>query len=543
MMTRNKRLLYVGVSFIALLLLFGCSANKSVSDTSVRPDMQETGYISDVTFEKMTGKERLTIFLSAIPGYTVSRESETVLMINLEDTFVPDSLRKNHGEGMLTNLRYCSFAPQTAKKGKEAVATISLNEMVPYRVTKQEDSIVVTFDVSALASRSSDSAFDSSTIAMATRLAEEALAEEGETVDQDEIVKYRGQKISLSFQDANIKSVFRSISEVSGYNIVAGPGVDQKVTVFMKDVPWDQALDTILEINGLGKKTTASVITVLPLEELQKAEEAQLKKDVAQGKLQQISIEAKIVEVSTSFTQQLGIRWGYGYQNTWNGRDYGILMGTSATGEVATLPGNVGLTNSNIAVNFPGVDAASVTTPGIGLIVGADKFVLDAKLEALELTGDGKIISSPKVTTLDNVKATIKQGQEIPYVVVDDEGNRTIEFKDAALLLEVKPTITPEGKISMEIKASNDYPDWSNANVNKENPPINTNSVVSTVLVNNSDTLVVGGVFKLDDQSVTEGIPGLSNMPMVGWLFKVKTVVQTKRELLIFVTPRIIRDM
>ncbi len=543
MMTRNKRLLYAGVSFIALLLLFGCSAHRSVPDTAVRPHTQETGYISDVTFEKMAGKERLTIFLSEIPGYTVSRESETVLMINLEDTFVPDSLRKNHGEGMLDNVRYCSFSPQAAECGKGAVATISLNEMAPYRVTKNEDSIVVTFDVSALASRSPDSAFDSSTIAMATKLAKEALTEEGAAGDQDEIVKYSGQKISLSFQDANIKSVFRSISEVSGYNIVAGPGVDQKVTVFMKDVPWDQALDTILEINGLGKKTTASVITVLPLEELQKAEEAQLKKDVAQGKLQQISIEAKIVEVSTSFTQQLGIRWGYGYQNTWGGRDYGILMGSSAMGEVTTLPGNVGLTNSNIAVNFPGVASDAVSTPGIGLIVGADKFVLDAKLEALAMTGDGKIISSPKVTTLDNVKATIKQGQEIPYVVVDDEGNRTIEFKDAALLLEVKPTITPEGKISMEIKASNDYPDWSNANVNKENPPINTNSVVSTVLVNNSDTLVVGGVFKLDDQSITEGVPGLSNMPVVGWLFKVKTVVQTKRELLIFVTPRIIRDI
>jgi len=184
----------------------------------------------------------------------------------------------------------------------------------------------------------------------------------------------------------------------------------------------------------------------------------------------------------------------------------------------------------------------STVGPGLGVVMGSDKFILDAKLSALENSGDGRTISSPKVTTIDNVKATIKQGEEIPYVVKDDDGTNSVEFKDAALLLEVTPRITPDGKISMEVLATNDEADFSKTNVTGENPPITTSSVESTVIVNDGDTIVVGGIHKTDKTENINGIPWLKDMPYLGWFFKYKTIRENKREILIFVTPRIIKE-
>jgi type IV pilus assembly protein PilQ len=208
--------------------------------------------------------------------------------------------------------------------------------------------------------------------------------------------------------------------------------------------------------------------------------------------------------------------------------------------EIASLPGGIGLTSSNVAVNFP--SSTSAVGPGLGVVMGSSKYILDAKLSALEDTGEGRIISSPRVTTIDNVKATIKQGEEIPYVVKDDDGSNSVEFKDAALLLEVTPKITPDGKISMEVVANNDYADYSRTNTSGENPPIVTSSVESSIIVNDGDTIVVGGIHKTDKIERVDGVPWLRDVPYVGWLFKYTTRSENKREILIFVTPRIIKE-
>ena len=339
--------------------------------------------------------------------------------------------------------------------------------------------------------------------------------------------------------------MFRLISEISGLSIIAGPDVKAEVTVHMKQVPWDQALDAVLEINGLGKKQSGKVVTVLPLEELKKATEEQKAKDVAQGRLKQISIEAKIVEVTTTFAQELGIRWGAGFSkgNFAMGLGSGS-SGTGASGTTTLIPGTgIGLTGSNVAVNFPSATAAA--GPAIGLLFGTSKMILDAKLSALETSGDGKIISSPKVTTLDSVKATIKQGEEIPYTVIDADGNATTEFKEAVLKLEVTPRITHEGRISIVVDASNDYADWETdptTGLRADIPPINTSSVESTVVVRDGDTIVIGGVYKMTASETMSGVPWLSKIPVLGWLFKYKTVSNDKRELLIFVTPKIVTE-
>jgi type IV pilus assembly protein PilQ len=323
----------------------------------------------------------------------------------------------------------------------------------------------------------------------------------------------------------------------------------------MKNVPWDQALDTILDTNGLVMKQMGDVITVMTLEKVQKDEamrkageearreaekihkEAEQKLLVEKGKLRQISIEAKIVEVMTSFSRNLGIYWGAGYQGHWNNANFGILGGTNPEiSGVTSLPTGVGLTGSSLAVNFP----TSIAAPSIGMVIGGTQAVLDAQLAALETTGKGKIISSPKVITLDGINAIIKQGEEIPYKKLDESGNTTIEFKEAVLKLDVVPTITPDDRISMKVNAQNDYADW--AKQIEGNPPIVTSAVESKIVVIDGDTIVVGGIYKMTETKNTSGVPWFSKIPILGWLFKYETKTREKREILIFITPRIVGE-
>lgn len=217
-----------------------------------------------------------------------------------------------------------------------------------------------------------------------------------------------------------------------------------------------------------------------------------------------------------------------------------MMVGNSGagTGKTVTSIGGIGVTGSGAAVNFP--SSTVVATPAIGLIMGASNFILDASLQALETTGEGKIISSPKVTTLDGVEANIGQGEEIPYITTDKDGNRSVEMKDAKLELIVTPTITPDGRISLKIEASNKYADWNKTNVSNENPPLVASNVNSKVVIDNGGTIVVGGIFKTTVSEGLSGVPFLSKIPILGWLFKYKTITKEKRELLIFVTPRIV---
>ncbi|MBN2397942.1 MAG: secretin and TonB N-terminal domain-containing protein [Deltaproteobacteria bacterium] len=533
---------FVRFFMLGLLLLSGCAAVGDGPSGGTLPALEQPGEhvtgpsIKEVMLAKVGGRERVSILLSEAADFDVSRESDTVLSVTLKGVFLPAGMKREHtGEG-LNIIEKVSLSRWVAEGNPSAGARIFLERMTPYRYRKDGPRVIVDFDVSALSyGRQSDrgpvTAMDRKD--KAARAGGEPRSErEGE---------YTGEEISLDFQDADIKSVFRLISEVSGFNIIAGPNVKAEVTVHMEKVPWDQALDALLEINGLGQKQSGRVITVLPLEELKRAEEEQKEKDVAEGRLRQISIEAKIVEVSTTFAQELGVRWGAGLK----AGDFAMGIGSASSGTVTAIPGGsgIGLTGSNVAVNFP--SATTVAAPAIGLLYGTSRMILNAKLAALETTGDGKIISSPKVTTLDSVTATIKQGEEIPYTVTDSDGNTSTEFKEATLKLEVTPIITPEGKISIKVNASNDYADWETdpaTGLRVETPPINTSSVESTVVVRDGDTIVIGGVYKMTETDSVSGVPFLSRIPILGWLFKYKTVSNEKRELLIFVTPTIVSE-
>ncbi|MCK9274443.1 MAG: secretin and TonB N-terminal domain-containing protein [Syntrophales bacterium] len=506
--------------------------------------------VKEITFQRLEGKEKMTVrFAGTVPEVILSRKSEKILVMRLKNTNVSSKAANRYESGALSNIKNVTL--NFSKDGAEGSfldLDIVLENMVPYRIHKVEDSIAAIFDTASLVQYSGPASqpviletVDTQSEIKEKVNTQEYLEKEAKTLLEEESSRYAGEKMSICCQDAPIESVFRLISEISGYNIVSGADVNQRVTLNVKKVPWDQILETLLEVQGLGMKKKDRVITVLPLEKLNEAKAEELKKNVLEGRIKQISIEAKIVEVSTTFSRELGVKWGYGYLDTWKSRDIGFLIGNSAPSaytDVATLPSGIGITDSNIAVNFPSSIAAAA--PALGIISGTSKYILDAKLEALEVQGQGKIISSPKVTTVDNVKATIGQGEEIPYVSRDDEGNPEVEMKDAKLELTVTPKITSEGKVSMIIQASNKYADWQKTNTNNENPPLVASNVDSTVIVNDGDTIVIGGIYKSTETDAESGVPWLMKIPVLGWLFKEQTIVKDQRELLIFITPRIL---
>lgn len=567
-----KKKFLISLSFlVCLVFLFGCVTTKSgrLQPKAGAGDENENtgnmgkagiqtaneGCLEKIIFDKVKGEEILTLCVSRLSGFNVERISEETLMIKLANMLVPVELIRRFSEDSSRVIDHALPLQKTIEGERWVYLKIALKKIVPYSVKEGEKKIVVTFDVSAIprsfptvvkevsAGKKDDIREKTATPAKFSYLTRKPLQEKKEE-KTGASKEYTGEKITLDFQDADIKDVLRLISEVSNFNIVTAPDVKGNVSINMKKVPWDQSLDTILEANSLSKKVSGNVITIFTLatvnkmdEDRRKAEETQRKKDAAEGKLSQISIEAKIVEATTTFARDLGVQWGVGYKGHWNNADFGILGGTNPSGGVTSLPSGIGLTGDRLAVNFP----IAVDAPSIGVAIGGSHAILDAQLRALEDTGKGKIISSPKVTTLDNVKATIEQGEEIPYVKTEEGGaTPTVEFKKAVLKLEVTPAITPDGRISMKIDAHNDYADWSKQV--QENPPIVTNSVNSTVVVKDGDTIVVGGIYKSSELESTSGVPWLSRIPVLGWLFKTEHKTRGKREILIFITPRIVGE-
>lgn len=547
------------ISFCGLLVA-GCAtmnAGPASSDPATapadaaaaakNPAEANVGYVEKIAFDKTADKERVIISASKLMGYTASRDSARTLVITFDKMYVPDDLKTKIPEGSFKVIEGV-YSSQT-KSGERPVTAVKivLKDAVPHLVREEGNQLIVDVDIANMPQSPS-----------MTKEVDKIRATQPEPkareikVEKKEGKEYKGQKITADFQDANIRSVFRLIAEVSGLNIVAGEDVKGLVTMKLTEVPWDQALETIMDIQQLGTKVQGNVIVVMPADKLKKAEEQRLKEDVSRGKLKQISIEAQIVEAVDTFVRRLGVQWGGGLLTNAGNTTIGGMAGsagyatglttgsTGATTISQTFPNGVGFTGSNQAVNFPYSWAG---TPGLGILIGGANFVLSAQINALETSNEGKIISSPKVTTLDNVKAVIKQGEEVPYVTESTSGGvvtRTVMFKEAVLKLDVKPTITPEGKISMEIKATNDYPDYTRSI--QGNPPIIKNEVDSTVVVHDGDTIVIGGIYKSNDLKGVGGVPGVYKVPVLGWLFKMEEEQRTKREILIFITPRVVPD-
>lgn len=416
---------------------------------------------------------------------------------------------------------------------------------------------------------------------------------------------YTGEKLSLNFQDIDVRSVLQLIADFTDLNLVASDTVQGNITLRLQNVPWDQALDLVLKTRGLDKRKVGNVLLIAPADEIaarerqeleaqnQIAELAPLRRELiqvnyakaadiaalfqsvagiggegakeergsvtvddrtnsiiayqTQDKLdelrrivaqldipvRQVMIEARIVEANVDYDKELGVRWG-GSTNLQGDKNW-TVYGNDDRGDEG------GGTGDDQGPNVPFVDLGSAgRTSGIGIGFVTDNVLLDLELSAMEKTGNGEVISQPKVVTSDKETAKILKGTEVPYEQSSSSGATTIAFKEAALSLEVTPQITPDNRIIMEVKVNKDEPDYQNALNNV--PPIKKNEVNAKVLVNDGETIVIGGVFSNEQSKAVDKVPLLGDMPFVGRLFRRDVVKDTKNELLVFITPRIMNN-
>lgn len=536
----------------------------------------DAGYLENIHFEKLKGKERVVLMLSRQSGATAEDTGEKTIVLKLDNLFIPQDLRRAMGEGFLDNLIRATPVQQTAGGRPQALINMELNRRVPYSVRQDGHHLIIDFNVASVPARpagadAGDNPAPTEQARVMAALPVQKSTEQKPPARPNAVpLAYKSgaiadRLISLDFQEAGIKSVLQLLAEESGVNIVSGDDVKGNVTVSMKKVPWVQALDTILTISDMTKVQEGDIIRVMKNETLRKAnkdaadaekiqrtaEEARKKealdKMVEEGKLRQISIEAKIVEASDEFVRNLGVQWGgASYGTIGAGTGFSLIGGSNtATNRPITwgYPNEVpfrttdGKVIQSMAVNYP----TTIAAPTLGLIIGGASAVLEAQISALETNSQGKVISSPKVTTMDGVKAKIEQGDEIPYVTRDAQGTPTVSWKKATLSLSVTPKITLDGRISMDVTATNDTPQYDKAAALAGNVPIRKSEVTSIVVVKDGETLVIGGILKTEENKGDIGVPWISKIPILGWLFKTESRIKNRRQLMIFVTPKIMK--
>ncbi len=425
---------------------------------------------------------------------------------------------------------------------------------------------------------------------------------------------YTGEKLSLNFQDIDVRSVLQLIADFTDLNLVASDTVQGNITLRLQNVPWDQALDLVLKTKGLDKRKLGNVLLVAPVDEIaarerqeleaqkQIAELAPLRRELIQvnyakaadiAKLfqsvtssgeekensrgsitvddrtnsiiayqpqerldelrrivsqldipvRQVMIEARIVEANVGYDKSLGVRWGGAYHNgNWNsyGKNGNMGIKDKEGYNCGPFQGQCTFpTRDNSPTPFVDMGAKDASS-GIGIGFITDNIILDLQLSAMEKTGNGEVVSQPKVVTSDKETAKILKGSEIPYQEASSSGATSTSFKEAALSLEVTPQITPDNRIIVEVKVTKDAPDFQNA-LNGV-PPINKNEVNAKILVNDGETIVIGGVFSNTQTKAVDKVPFLGDLPYLGRLFRRDTVSDTKNELLVFLTPRIMNN-
>lgn len=402
--------------------------------------------------------------------------------------------------------------------------------------------------------------------------------------------RYAGQRLSLNFQDVEVRAVLQLLADFAGLNLLASNAVGGSLTLNLRDVPWDQALDLVLRTQGLGKRLEGNVLLVAPAEALAAQEQAAMAARTRQEGLapletaflqvryaraadlvalfqagagagdgaslvsergsvlvdertnaiivsdtaprlarlktlldqldipvRQVLIEARIVTANTNFTNELGIRWGGSFARERDGKVLRIDGSADGAGAAVSLP-------------------LSSPTTAFTLGLSGNNDLLDLELAALASEGEAEVVARPKVLTADKQKATVASGVEIPYQQAASSGATAVQFKEAALSLSVTPQITPDDRIIMALQVNQD----TVGEVFNGIPSINTNQIETQVLVNNGETLVLGGIFQTTRQRTEDQTPLLGDVPLLGRLFQRRQSADRKQELLIFITPRIV---
>lgn len=422
---------------------------------------------------------------------------------------------------------------------------------------------------------------------------------------------FTGEKLSLNFQNIEVRTVLQLIADFTGLNLVASDSVGGSITLRLQNVPWDQALDLVLKTKGLGQRQMGSVLLIAPAEEIAAREKVELEavrqveelaplvteymqlkyakaadlaelltseqgllsergtavvdsrtntllmKDSAKNlekvrealtmldvPVRQVLIEARIVVANTTVGEELGVQWGgAGFKN--NGDNWTTFGGSKTTltegnqilfdrAASGSSTQTIDLENSDV-VDF-GVTDASASTFAIGYQT-AD-FLLDLELSAIETEGRAEIVSQPRVITADGQTASIESGTEIPYLQASSSGASNVAFKSAVLRLEVTPQITPDDRIIMDLVINQD----SVGELTTAGPAIDTNAVETQVLVENGETIVLGGIFRSEEITQVSKTPFFGDLPLIGALFRRTSQQEEKSELLVFITPRLVKE-
>jgi len=549
-----------------------------------------------------SGKSHIRVDTSHPIKYDITSTTDNIVNLNLYNTKIPSHHQRPLLTRYFNSAVESIEPKIMPGKPEDSKIEIKIRDQVPYQIVQDQNTIRMVFEPSGVEPPVFDKARKKLSSGAVKQNNSPAMASTGngknnvENQESETLIpgqsppRYTGEKIKLDFYETDIKNVFRILRSVSGLNFAIDKDVQGKVTMTLENpVPWDQVLDLSLKMNGLGKKKEGNVVRIATLETLEQEEKAfqdaiaakkksleqkisfeplfteyipinysDAKADISphleqiltkdRGKLSvdqrtnmiiitdtqakidqaqeiiyrldtvtpQIMIEAKVVEVTKEFSRSIGLEWN-------------LSNAASVTS---------GFTDDfNISVNQPSGSGVNLDFSFFRLF-GSSVAALNAQLEASEEKGEVRIVSSPRILTLDNKKAKIKQGLEYAYLERDDAGGSSIKFKDIDLLLEVTPHVTPDKRISMTLYLTkNDIAGETSTGV----PTLATNEAETELLVNNNDTVVIGGVVKTSKSNNNSGLPFLSGIPVLGSLFGTDTKVDNRNELLIFLTPSIVQ--
>jgi type IV pilus assembly protein PilQ len=540
--------------------------------------------IQDIAFRRgKDGEARIVVDLTDAGTGIDIKQQGTALIVEFVKTTSPEHLRRKLD---VTDFGTPVTSVETQVRGENVRMTITPKGLWEHTAYQSENQFVLEV---------------------------KKIVEDPNKLVQGSKLGYQGAKVSINYQNGDVRALLRLMAEELGLNAVISETVSGTTTLVLKDVPADQVVDIIFQQKGLDMRKNGNVILIAPRDELATREKLEFEAkqqvndlepiklesfqlsyqksaDVARlllgvggasaggsgtrilskrGNLtadpnsnilfvndipskldevraliksidvasRQVMIEARVVEANDNFNRDLGARLSF--MNTRSNRVSGtndVYLGGgsySPTGQT---------TNQMIGVNLPSY-ANSGGALTFSLFNQALSRILNVELAALEADGVGKIISSPRVMTANNVKAKMEDGTEIPYVTVQTSNGsttNTVSFKPAKLSLEVTPQITPDGMIRMKLVVKKEDPDWTRAV--QGNPPIKSSVVETDVIVENGGTIVIGGVYKTDNSTNTEKVPFLGDLWGIGWLFKVQAKDSARRELLIFITPKVVND-
>ena len=560
------------LSFLPSALPDG-EAQQAVNFAKASASLSAQNSIRDIVFRRgKDGEARITVDLSdANAGIDIRQQGQN-LLVDFVKVNVPDALRKRLD---VTDFSTPVTTVNTVQQGANVRMTITPRGLWEHNAYQTDNQFVIEV---------------------------KPVIENPNKLVQGTRGGYQGEKLSLNFQNVDVRRLLQVIGEFTGMNMVVSDSVQGAITLILKDVPWDQALDIIMQQKGLDMRKNGNVILIAPREEIatkekldfesksqvsdleptrtenfqlnyQKAEAIKtLLTDTSQRLLskrgsavadtrtnilfvqdtpsrledvraliakvdlpvRQVLIEARIVEADDTFSKNLGVRLGYNDVRN----DQPGVGGYSIGGRIADP--NTSLNTGN-NVNLP-ANPRSGTAGALSFILfnaGRSQFV-NLEISALEADGRGKVISSPRVMTANQVEALIEQGVEIPYQQATSSGATSISFRKASLSLKVKPQITPDGKITMSLDINKDTP--STKVTTGAGVAIETKHVKTEVLVENGGTVVIGGIYTQNLSETTTRIPFFGDLPYVGFLFKNNAKIDDKTELLIFITPKIVNE-